>query len=99
MASWLDLRQQLLRDVTKEAAELCATWVSVCWYGPSSNSLRRVIDLIRGHGGSHIAGTLDVLGVALLVHRLTIFVGRKISRQIYWLAAKFAGYIGERVTT
>ena len=58
------------------------------------------MDLIRSHGGSYIAaGTRDVLDVALLVHRLTVFVGRKISRQIYRFAAKFAGYLWEWVTT
>jgi hypothetical protein len=61
---------------------------------------RCAFDLIRSYGGSHIAaGSRDVLDVALLVHRLTVFVGRKISRQIYWFAAKFAGYVWERVTT
>lgn len=94
MASWRDLRPQLLRGVTKEAVGLCAASVSVFWYGTSSSSLRRVIDLVRSHGRSHFAaGTRDVLDVALLVHRLTVFVGRKISRQIYWLAANITGYV------
>ena len=62
--------------------------------------LTRAVDLIRSHGRSHIAGgPRDVLDVALLVHCLTVFVGRKISRQIHWFAAKFAGYVWERVTT
>ena len=88
------------KGVTKAAAEPCASWVSVCWCGPSSNSLRSAIELIPSHGVRHIAaGTRDVLDVALLVHRFTVFVGRKISRQIYWFAAKFAEYVCERVTT
>src|SRR5579863_8430435 len=69
-------------------------------FKPSVLCLTRAVDLIRSHGGIHLAAeTLDVLDVAVLVHRLTVFVGRKINRQIYWFAAKVTGNVWERVTT
>jgi hypothetical protein len=96
MASWRDLRQQLLRGVTKEVAQLGYQFVGMGHFRFSSPS---AVDLIRSHGVMHLAaGTCDVFDVALLVHRLTVFVGRKISRQVYWFAAKFTGYVWERVT-
>jgi hypothetical protein len=39
------------------------------------------------------------LDVALLVYGLAVFISRQIDLQIYWLAAKYAGYFWERVTT
>jgi len=41
----------------------------------------------------------DSVGVALRVYGLAVLIGRQIDLQIYWLAAKYAGYFWERVTT
>jgi hypothetical protein len=74
--------------------------ICLALFKPSALCLTRAVDLIRSHGGIHLAaGTCDVFDVALLVHRLTVLVGRKINRQVYWFAAKFTGYVWERVTT
>jgi hypothetical protein len=69
-------------------------------FKPSVLCLTRAVDLIRSHGGIHLAAeTRDVLDVAVLVHRLAVFVGRKINRQIYWFAAKVTGNVWDWVTT
>jgi hypothetical protein len=100
MASWRDLRQQSLQGVTREAVSLVQLGYQFVGAGRLPILFAVQFDLIRSHGGAHIAtGTRDLLDVALLVHRHTVFVGRKISRQIYWFAAKFTGYVWERVTT
>jgi hypothetical protein len=40
----------------------------------------------------------DPVDVALRVCGLAIFISRQMDLQIYWLAAKYAGYFWERVT-
>jgi len=40
----------------------------------------------------------DPLDVALRVYGLAVLISRQIDFQIYWLAAKYAGYLWERVT-
>jgi len=41
----------------------------------------------------------DPVDVALCVYGLAVLISREIDFQIYWLAAKYAGYFWERVTT
>jgi len=41
----------------------------------------------------------DPVDVALRVYGLAVLISRQIELQIYWLAAKYAGYFWERVTT
>ena len=41
----------------------------------------------------------DPLHIAILVHSLTVFIGRQIDTQIDWLVADFARYFWDSVTT
>jgi len=54
---------------------------------------------IGKHGRGIALWVRDPVDVALRVYGLAVLISRQIDLQIYWLAAKYAGYFWERVTT
>jgi hypothetical protein len=54
---------------------------------------------IGKHGRGIALWVRDPVDVALRVYGLAVLVSRQIDLQIYWLAAKYAGYFWERATT
>ena len=54
---------------------------------------------IGKHGRGAALWVRDPLDVALRVYGLAVLISRQIDLQIYWLAAKYAGYFWERVTS
>jgi hypothetical protein len=54
--------------------------------------------LISAHIG-RVLSVRDPVEVAVLMDSFTVFVGIQISRQIYWLVAKYTGNFWERLTT